>query len=406
MTNCRNYTAIFIFIVLASKGQAQFVNSYTVDNSPLPFNTVRCLEYSNQTLWIGTDHGLAKFENETNWTIYNSINSPLWNDNIRALKNDGDSLIWIGTIQGGLFKFDGSEWTNYTPENSGVGDFLVRAIEIDLNGHIWVATTEGLYMYDRNTWMSWTSNDGLLSNNISTICAGLNTKYVGTINGGVLYFDAFNNYTNHTIISSGIPDNSALDIEIDAQGRPWYISPAAGLIVDNGNGGPWESFNANNSTMPANSLLCLTHGAQGEIYVGSETNGLITKTEDEYLQLTSENSNLTDNHILCIIKGNNQDLWVGTFNGGVCKISNTMSHLFEQDDFQITPNIIKRGQQLNFSRNIKAQYEIYNLQGKRIQQGDLSDQNYLEISASAGPGVVFLKINRNGILKIEKVLIR
>ena len=83
-----------------------------------------------------------------------------------------------------------------------------------------------------------------------------------------------------------------------------------------------------------------------------------------------------------------------------------MSHLFEQDDFQITPNIIKRGQQLNFSRNIKAQYEIYNLQGKRIQQGDLSDQNYLEISASAGPGVVFLKINRNGILKIKKVLIR
>ena len=156
MTNCRNYSAIVIFIVLALKGQAQFVNSYTVDNSPLPFNTVRCLEYSNQKLWIGTDYGLAKFENETNWTIYNSTNSPLWNDNIRALKNDGDSLLWIGTIQGGLFKFDGAEWVNYTPENSGIGDFLVRAIEIDQSGHIWAATTEGLYMYDRNTWMSWT----------------------------------------------------------------------------------------------------------------------------------------------------------------------------------------------------------------------------------------------------------
>ena len=57
MTNCRNLTAILIFIVLALKGQAQFVNSYTAENSPLPFNTVRCLEYSNQTLWIGTDYG-------------------------------------------------------------------------------------------------------------------------------------------------------------------------------------------------------------------------------------------------------------------------------------------------------------------------------------------------------------
>ena len=406
MTNCRNLTAILIFIVLALKGQAQFVNSYTVENSPLPFNTVRCLEYSNQTLWIGTDYGLAKLENETNWTIYNSMNSPLWNDNIRALKNDGDSLIWIGTIQGGLFKFDGSEWVNYTPENSGIGDFLVRGIEIDLNGHIWVATTEGLYMFDRNSWNSWSSDDGLLSNNISTICADSNTKYIGTINGGVLYFDALNNFTNHTIISSGIPDNSALDIEIDLEGRPWFISPAAGLVVDMGNGGPWNSFNALNSDMPANSLLCLTHGEQGEIYIGSESNGLITKIENVYLQLNTENSNLTDNHILSIVKGNSQDLWVGTFNGGICKIeTNQTNHLFEQSDFQVTPNIIKRGQRVNFSQNIKAQYEIYTLQGKIIQSGHLKNQNYLEISVPVESSCVFLKINQNGFFSLEKIII-
>lgn len=406
MTNCRNYTAIVIFIVLALKGQAQFVNSYTVDNSPLPFNTVRCLEYSNQKLWIGTDYGLAKFENETNWTIYNSTNSPLWNDNIRALKNDGDSLLWIGTIQGGLFKFDGAEWVNYTPENSGIGDFLVRAIEIDQSGHIWVATTEGLYMYDRNTWMSWTSADGLLSNNISTICAGSSTKYIGSINGGVLYFDVLNNFTNHTIISSGLPDNSALDIEIDSEGRPWFISPAAGLVVDLGNGGPWDSFNAVNSVMPANSLLCLTHGAQGEIYIGSESNGLITKIEEEYLQLNTENSNLTDNHILSIEKGNNQDLWLGTYNGGLCKIeTNQMNHLSEQKGFQVTPNIIKCGQRLNFSQNINAQYEIYTLQGKIIQAGHLNNQNYLEISAPKDSGCIFLKINHNGFIGIKKIII-
>ena len=158
--------------------------------------------------------------------------------------------------------------------------------------------------------------------------------------------------------------------------------------------------------MPANSLLCLTHGEEGEIYIGSETNGLITKIENEYLQLTSENSNLSDNHILCITKGNNQDLWVGTFNGGICKIEpNTTNHLFEEDRFQVTQNIIKRGQRLNFSQNIKAQYEIYNLRGKVIQDGYLMDQNYLEISALTSPGCVFLKINKNGFFSIEKIII-
>ena len=408
MINCSKYTAflILIFTVLASKGRAQFVSSYTVDNSSLPFNTVRCLEYSNQSLWIGTDYGLAKFEDETSWTIYNSLNSPLWNDNIRALKNDGDSLIWVGTVQGGLFKFDGLEWTNYTPENSGIGDFPVRAIEIDLNGHIWVATTEGLFVYDRNTWMSWTSNDGLLSNNISSICAGSNNTYIGSINGGVLYFDASNNYTNHTIISSGIPDNSILDIEIDSEGKPWFISPAAGLIVDIGNGGPWNSFHADNSDMPANSLLCLTHGTQGEIFIGSESNGLLTKVEDEYLQLTTLNSNLTDNHILCITRGNNEDLWLGTLDGGICKLeASPVSQLFELSNFQVTPNIIQRGEHLHFSQNIKAEYEIYNLQGKRIQKGELMNQNYLKINNFRETGFLFLKIKHEEISIIEKILV-
>ena len=408
MINCSKYTAflILIFIVLASKWRAQFVSSYTVDNSPLPFNTVRCLEYSNQSLWIGTDYGLAKFEDETSWTIYNSINSPLWNDDIRALKNDGDSLIWVGTVQGGLFKFDGSEWTNYTPENSGIGDFLVRAIEIDLNGHIWIATTEGLFVYDRNIWTSWTTNDGLLSNNISSICAGSDNMYIGSINGGVLYFDTSNNYTNHTITSSGIPDNSILDIEIDSEGKPWFISPAAGLIVDLGNGGPWNSFHADNSDMPANSLLCLTHGAQGEIFIGSESNGLITKVEDEYLQLTTLNSNLTDNHILCITKGNNEDLWLGTLDGGICKIeASPINQLFELNNFLITPNIIKQGEELHFSQNISAQYEIYNLQGKRIQKGELMNQKYLKITTFKETGCLFLKINQKGISRLEKILL-
>ncbi len=406
MINCGKYTAFLILIVLASKGQAQLVNSYTIDNSPLPFNTVRCLEYSSNTLWIGTDYGLAKFENETSWTIYNAINSPLWNDNIRALKNDGDSLIWIGTVQGGLFKFDGSEWTNYTPENSGIGDFLVRAIEIDMNGHIWVATTEGLFVYDRNIWISWTNNDGLLSNNISSICAGSDKIYVGSINGGVLYFDTSNNYTNHTIISSGIPDNSVLDIKIDSEGKPWFISPAAGLIVDLGNGGPWGSFNTVNSDMPANSLLCVMHGTQGEIFIGSESNGLLTKVENEYLQLTTSNSNITDNHILCITKGNNEDLWVGTNDGGICKIeASPINQLFELNNFQVTPNNIQCGEELHFSQNISAHYEIYNLQGKRIQKGDLVNQNYLNITNFEGTGFLFMKISHNGLTRMEKILV-
>ena len=142
MTNCINCIFLLLFSTIAHIGQSQIISSFSISNSPLPFNTVRCLEYEANTLWIGTDLGLARFENENEWTVFNSLNSDLWNDDIRAIKADGDSLLWVGTIQGGLFCFDGSNWTNYNPEYAGLGDFLVRAIEIDLEGNIWVATTE------------------------------------------------------------------------------------------------------------------------------------------------------------------------------------------------------------------------------------------------------------------------
>ena len=98
MTKILSCTLHLIFIVLASKGQAQFIYNYTAENSPLPFNTVRCLESSSSALWIGTDEGLAKLSGGNNWTIYNAGNSGLWSNDVRALKNDGDSLLWIGPV--------------------------------------------------------------------------------------------------------------------------------------------------------------------------------------------------------------------------------------------------------------------------------------------------------------------
>ena len=99
MNKTLRFLLILSIIVLVFKGQAQLVQSYTTENSPLPFNTIRCLETSLSAIWIGTDQGLAKIENGSSWTVFNETNSGLFDDDIRALKNDGDSLLWVGTVQ-------------------------------------------------------------------------------------------------------------------------------------------------------------------------------------------------------------------------------------------------------------------------------------------------------------------
>lgn len=407
MNKTLRFLLILSIIVLVFKGQAQLVQSYTTENSPLPFNTIRCLETSLSAIWIGTDQGLAKIENGSSWTVFNETNSGLLDNDIRALKNDGDSLLWVGTVQGGLYKYDGLTWSNYTPLNSGLGDFLVRAIDVDNTGDIWIATTEGIYIFDRTSWYSFTSDDGLLSNNITSICVGESTKYVGTINGGVLYFDIDNNYTNHTIISSELPDNSVLDIQIDSNGKVWLISPAAGLILDEGFGGPWNIFNSNNSPIESNSLLCMQHGMQGEIYIGTETNGIVTKFLNQYTHLNTGNSNLPDNHILCLKYDGNNTLWAGTFNGGLCRI-NELSHLSESIREKVTayPNDISPGERLNFSEAISGDYFIINTLGAELKKGKLIHSTGLTIPKNIKTGIVFLHLTIGENNYTKKLLIQ
>ena len=86
MNKTLRFLLFISIIVLAFNGQAQLVQSYTTENSPLPFNTIRCLETSLSNIWIGTDQGLAKLENGTSWTVFNVTNSGLLDDDIRALK--------------------------------------------------------------------------------------------------------------------------------------------------------------------------------------------------------------------------------------------------------------------------------------------------------------------------------
>jgi ligand-binding sensor domain-containing protein len=56
--------------------------------------------------------GLAKFDG-VNWTVYNTSNSGLPDNDVTAIAIDGGGNKWIGTYGGGLAKFDGVNWTVY-----------------------------------------------------------------------------------------------------------------------------------------------------------------------------------------------------------------------------------------------------------------------------------------------------
>ena len=371
------------------------ITTYSSSNSPLPFNTVRCIAIQNQFKWFGTDDGLARFDG-VNWSIYTTLNSPLLDDDIRAICVENDTIVWIGTVQGGLYSFDGLNWENYNPTNSGLPDYLVRGIAIDTQNNIWCATSEGIAMFDRVNWYTWdVLSHNLLTNNITAIAIGQqNEKFIGTINGGLNYFSSDNQLTILSIVQSGLPDNSALGIVVDATNHPWFATPAQGLVYDQGFGGPWLRFNMSNSPLPTNGINAIAIDENQSIFMGTDSYGVLIKNGDNWLQYSTENTDLPENHILSIATESTTVKWLGTYNSGVVRLEEDQSELFENtSNSYVYPTSLKAGDLIFISTPVPdKQIFVYNQLGQAINGFDLNDSQSIKTSSSCLPGMYYLKV--------------
>lgn len=331
-------------------------------------------------------------------------------DDIRSLKVENDSILWIGTIQGGLYKKTNNTWINYNESNSGLHDNLVRGIEIDSLGVIWLATSEGVSNFDGQNWQLWSiANSSLLTNNITSIKTGfLNEKYVGTINGGLLYFDALDNLTIHSIVESGLPDNSSLAIDIDSTGQPWFATPAAGLVTDLGNGGPWQRWNVSNSPIPTNGLTSIAINPEdGRIFIGTQLSGIVIKKEDVWFNYNTNNTNLPEDYITCIVHENQFVKWAGTFNSGVVRIEEPNAHLFDYEiqSLKLYPTVIENNDELNLSELVNGSITILNNSGQIVQEQIVQETSEIRLNVPTS-GFYYVKLITNLKIYIFKIIVK
>jgi hypothetical protein len=78
-----------------------------------------------------------------NWTVYNTSNSGLPSNTVRAIATDPDGSRWFGTFGGGVAHFAGVSWTVYDPSNSGLPHDSVHVIATDPDGSHWFGTWGG-----------------------------------------------------------------------------------------------------------------------------------------------------------------------------------------------------------------------------------------------------------------------
>jgi hypothetical protein len=116
---------------------------FNTGNSPMPTNYVSQLALApDGALWIGMHGALMRYDG-SNWTLYDSSNSPLGPDVIHALVFDREGVLWIGAWTGPLYRFDGTNWRVFTPENSALPGLGIQALAVDQYNNKWIASSEG-----------------------------------------------------------------------------------------------------------------------------------------------------------------------------------------------------------------------------------------------------------------------
>jgi len=257
------------------------------------------LAENNNTLWIGTDHGLFKMNANSGEYISGISESPIINslseDYINVLYLTRANILWIGTRKNGLLFYDLANhhinrYLNKPDDLTSLSHNDVLSLVEDQSGDLWVGTSWGLNRFDRQNknFIRFTTDSGLPGNVINGIIPDReNTLWIST-NRGLSRFDGkkkiFRNYdTRDGLQNDQFNPSSCLKSKSDELffgGIEGFNSFYPQEIQNNNNIPPVKitTFNTINSPEPIGSSMYRQTPTknlildQSEIYISTEDN--------------------------------------------------------------------------------------------------------------------------------------
>ena len=202
---------------------------------PYQNNMVWCfVQDDNGNIWAGCQHGYLHIYDPVKETFKTLRPPELANSTIRCMTKDINGNIWLGLHNGQIAKWDKNQNKFYTAsDNSGkTNGSPVFKIFIDKSGNFWVSTGNGFKEFDPVKRMyariflpneripkaiSGMSSQGIESYDDTTLL-------VGTIYGGLNFFNTKTKTFAHLTTNDGLPSNSVYALGKDADGHIWFTT--------------------------------------------------------------------------------------------------------------------------------------------------------------------------------------
>lgn len=287
--------------------------SHAAYQDDLPQNTVHSIvQTKDGYLWFGTYEGVARFDG-VRFTIFDGSNTPqIRNNSMMSLAEGPDGSLWMATKGGGLVRYQNHAFTSFTTENGLPSNFLITVC-VDKQGRVWVGTQEnGVVVYDNGKFQLFNTQNGLSANAINTLfCDHQGAMWIGTTGGGICRY--FNNQFVSFSRESGLASTYVKAICEDQSRRVWIGLEGGGItILDNGQSQTLTTADG----LPSNVIRSLYCDREGSIWIGTEDRGVCRFQHGRFSSLGLQEG-LTSNIVRSLCEDHEGNMWIGTNGGGL-----------------------------------------------------------------------------------------
>jgi ligand-binding sensor domain-containing protein len=270
-------------------------------------------------IWMATFEGVFRYDRKTFTNITNGVSSARF----FSILEDRQGNLWFGSIGSGVYRYDGTSFQNFTTDN-GLLNNEVGCIYEDKLGYIWFGAFGGASRYDGKSFRNYIINgDSMMEDRtgkafpnsprppyeVNSIIEDKKGKFWLGTRGNTFVYDG----KNFTVVArDGKPFRNVRTIIEDKKGNIWL----------SGNDGLWRYDGSTFTNITYNFVGYVYEDRRGNIWAssGNDTGDWTLYRYDEkslsnkYVA-APEVIKSKEGMIFGILEANDGSIWFGTLNG-------------------------------------------------------------------------------------------
>lgn len=275
----------------------------------LPDKKINCLlPITNEELWIGTDHGVARWNGAEVTSA--GLSASLSNVQALTMIRDRDANIWVGATTGlvrvnaqGTVAFANGDRESGTP---------VTALFEDREGNIWEGTSQGIERLRDSVFVTYSAGEGVpAANNGPVYVDAEDRTWFGPASGGLYWLSG---EQVERVTSAGLNQDLIYSITGDKTGV-WIGRQKGGLTHLSYKNGTYTTETYTEAQgLAQNNVYAVSQGRDGSVWAGTLSGGVSHFNGGKFTNYTTRDG-LVSNTIDAILESRDGTMWFATPNG-------------------------------------------------------------------------------------------